>query len=88
MATILVIEDSENHRAEIRQAIDDSRLFDRVLEAADGIRGLKLLMSESVDVVLCDLEMPGLDGEKVMRVKNSSPRYTNVPLIVLTGEGL
>jgi len=85
MATILVIEDSESHRAEIRQAIDVSRLFDRVLEAADGIHGLKLLMSESVDVVLCDLEMPGLDGEKVMRVKNSSPRYTNVPLIFLTG---
>jgi len=84
MATILVIEDSENHRAEIRQAINVSRLFDRVLEAADGIRGLKLLMSESVDVVLCDLEMPGLDGEKVMRVKNSSQRYTNVPLIFLT----
>ena len=84
MATILVIEDSEIHRAEIRQAIDASRLFDRVLEAADGIRGLKLLMSEPVDLVLCDLEMPGLDGEKVLRVKSSSPRYTNVPFIFLT----
>jgi len=84
MAAILVIEDSENHRAEIRRAIDASRLFDRVLEAADGIRGLKLLMSESVDVVLCDLEMPGLDGEKVLRIKTSSLRYTNVPFIFLT----
>ena len=84
MAAILVIEDSEIHRVEIRKAIDASRLFNRVLEAADGICGLKLLMSEPVDVVLCDLEMPGLDGEKVMRVKNSSPRYTNVPFIFLT----
>ncbi|MBW1684224.1 MAG: diguanylate cyclase [Deltaproteobacteria bacterium] len=84
MAAILVIEDSEIHRAEIRKAIDASRLFNRVLEAADGICGLKLLISESVDVVLCDLEMPGLDGEKVMRVKNSSPRYANVPFIFLT----
>jgi diguanylate cyclase (GGDEF)-like protein len=84
MATILVIEDTESDRAEVRRAIDASRLFDRVLEAADGIRGLKLLMSEPVDVVLCDLEMPGLNGEKVMQVKNSSPRYTNVPFIFLT----
>jgi len=84
MAAILVIEDSEIHRVEIRKAIDASRRFNRVLEAADGICGLKLLMSEPVDVVLCDLEMPGLDGEKVMRVKNSSPRYTNVPFIFLT----
>jgi DNA-binding NarL/FixJ family response regulator len=76
MAAILVIEDSESDRAEIRRAIDASRLFDRVLEAADGIRGLKLLMSEPVDVVLCDLEMPGLDGEKVLRVKSSKPGHT------------
>jgi diguanylate cyclase (GGDEF)-like protein len=84
MAAILVIEDSEIHRVEIRKAIDASRIFNRILEAEDGICGLKLLMSEPVDVVLCDLEMPGLDGEKVMRVKNSSPRYTNVPFIFLT----
>jgi len=84
MATILVIEDSESHRAEIRQAVDASSLFDRILEAADGIHGLKLLMSEPVDLVLCDLEMPGLDGEKVMRVKSSSPRYTNVPFLFVT----
>ena len=84
MATILVIEDSEIHRVEIRAAIDASRLFDRVLEAADGLRGLKLLLSESVDLVLCDLEMPGLDGEKLLRVKRSSPRVANVPFVFLT----
>ena len=84
MAAILVIEDSEIHRVEIRKAIDASRLFNRVLEAPDGIRGLKLLMSEPVDLVLCDLEMPGLDGEKVLRAKNSSPSYANVPFIFLT----
>ncbi len=84
MAAILVIEHSEIHRAEIRKAIDASRLFDRVLEAGDGSCGLELLMNEPVDVVLCDLEMPGLDGEEVMRVKNSSPRYANVPFIFLT----
>jgi diguanylate cyclase (GGDEF)-like protein len=84
MAAILVIEDSEIHRAEIRKAIGASRLFDRVLEARDGIRGLKLLMSEPVDLVLCDLEMPGLDGEKVLRVKSSRPSHTNVPFIFLT----
>ena len=47
MATILVIEDTEGDRAEIRQAIDASRLFDRILEAADGIHGLKLLIEPS-----------------------------------------
>ena len=84
MASILVIEDSETHRAEIRRALDRSGLFGRVLEAADGIRGLKLLVSESVDVVLCDLEMPGLDGEKLLRVKAATPGCENLPFLFLT----
>lgn len=84
MASILVIEDSETHRAEIRRALDGSGLFDRVLEAADGIRGLKLLVSEAVDVVLCDLEMPGFDGEKILRVKAATPGREHVPFLFLT----
>lgn len=84
MATILVIDDSEKHRAEIRAAVADCGLFDRILEAADGIRGLKLLISEPIDAVLCDLEMPGLDGEKLLRVKRESPGHANLPFLFLT----
>ena len=84
MSSILVIDDSDTHRSEIRGVVEASGLFDRVLEAADGIRGLKLLVSEAVDVVLCDLEMPGLDGEKLLRVNSSSPGGANVPFIFLT----
>ncbi len=84
MATILVIEDSETHRAEIRAAVEASGLFDRILEAGDGIRGLKLLMSERLDVVLCDLEMPGLDGEKLLSVKGATPGHEDLPFLFLT----
>jgi diguanylate cyclase (GGDEF)-like protein len=84
MATILIIDDSDAHRTQIRAAVDASGLFDRVLEATDGLRGLKMLLGEAVDVVLCDLEMPGLDGEKLLRVKNSRPDSTNVPFLFLT----
>jgi len=55
-----------------------------VLEAEDGLQGLKLLLNEAVDVVLCDLEMPGLDGEKLLRVKDGSPNKTNIPFIFVT----
>jgi two-component system cell cycle response regulator len=84
MASILVIEDSDTHRAEIRRTLEGSGLFDRVLEAADGIRGLKLMVSEPVDVILCDLEMPGLDGEKILRVKEATPGREHVPFLFLT----
>lgn len=84
MATILVIDDSEVHRSEIRTAIEGSGLFDKILEAADGLKGLRLLLGEPIDVVLCDLEMPGLDGEKLLRVKDQSPGGANIPFIFVT----
>ena len=85
VATILVIEDSDGQRAEICAALDTSGLFDRVIEANDGIEGLKLLLSSQPDLVLCDLEMPGLDGEKLLRMsKRSGPSGQAVPFLVLT----
>lgn len=84
MSTLLIIEDSPTQRAAVRKALDAVRLFDRIIEAADGLEGLKLLLAESVDVVLCDIEMPGLDGEKLLRIKESRPDRTDVPLLFLT----
>ncbi len=84
MATLLIIDDSAHQRAALRQAIEEAELFERVLEAGDGIRGLKLLMSESVDLVVCDLEMPGLDGDKLIHMSNSAGDRP-VPFLMLTG---
>ena len=84
MATILVIEDSDVQRAEIRRALEPAGLFERILEAADGLAGLKLLLAENVDVVLCDLEMPGLDGEKLLRVRDSRSNAGEIPFLFLT----
>ncbi len=85
MATILVIEDSDGQRAEICAALDGSGLFDRVIEAHNGIEGLKLLLSGHPDLVLCDLEMPGLDGEKLLRMsRGAGPSGEDVPFLVLT----
>ena len=84
VATILIIDDSDAHRNEIRRTIDACGLFDTVLEAAEGVRGLKLLLREPVDVVLCDLEMPELDGEKLLRMKGSAAQSANAPFLFLT----
>ena len=82
MASILVIEDSASQRAEVRNALHRSGLFERILEAEDGLRGLRLLLSEPVDLVLCDLELPGLDGDKLLRMANSA-QGRQIPFLVL-----
>ena len=84
MATLLVIDDSAAARAEIHSSLQDTHIFERVLEAADGFEGLKLLMGQPVDVVLCDLELPKLDGDKLLRMKDSSPGGTNIPFLYIT----
>jgi len=84
MATLLVIEDSPSQRAKIRRALEPVGLFDRILESGNGIEGLKLLLAEQVDVVLCDVEMPGLDGEKLLQIKESRADVREVPLLFLS----
>ncbi len=84
MPTILIVEDSPSQRRRIRAALEESGRFDRILEARDGIEGLKRLLSEPVDLVLCDLEMPGLDGSKLLRVSHDA-RGRAIPFLVLTG---
>lgn len=85
---ILVIDDSEAHRVEIRGLLQSLPGPPVVLEAEDGLQGLKVLMSEPVDLVLCDLEMPRLDGEKLLRMRDSSPGGAHIPFLFLTASAL
>jgi len=85
MATLLLIDDSDSQRQSILSALEGVTTFTRVIEARDGIEGLSLLVREPVDVVLCDLAMPKLDGDKLLRMKDSSPGGANIPFVFLTG---
>lgn len=66
--------------------LEASQLFTTVLEAADGLAGLRMLLVEDVDAVVCDLEMPGLDGEKLLRAQRSRPDAKDVPFFFLTAQ--
>jgi len=72
VACVLVADGCSADRAALRKAVEQAGLFERVLEAADGLRALRLLLSESVDVVVCDLDLPQLDGEKLLRTRLES----------------
>lgn len=85
MSTLLVIDDSRGQLVGVRGALEDAALFDQVLEADDGIQGLRQLLSGAPDLVICDLEMPGLDGEKLLRmVPRGNGNAPSVPFLVLT----
>jgi diguanylate cyclase (GGDEF)-like protein len=86
VANVLVIDDSEAARTRIRQVLAEAGLFERVIEARDGISGLRAILREPVDMVLCDLEMPGLDGDELLRAHRERSGAEDIPFFFLTAE--
>ncbi len=84
--SILVIDDSAVARRLIIDTLRQTALFTRYHEAASGIEGLELLRRQPVDVVLCDLEMPGIDGFRFLEMVGTLEELREIPVILLTGE--
>lgn len=86
MATsILIIDDSNQVRAQIVKTLQRASLFDNYLEAADGIEAFKLVLNTPVDLILCDLEMPRMDGFKFISMLQTRDELKDIPVIMLTG---
>jgi diguanylate cyclase (GGDEF)-like protein len=83
MRTLLVIEDSPTQRTAICEPLADAKLFDAIDEAADGAAALRLLMSRSYAMVICDVELPTLDGSKVLLTSRQQPGG-GPPFLMLT----
>ncbi|WP_303720330.1 diguanylate cyclase [Malonomonas rubra] len=85
--SLLIIDDSKAIRTQVEQIFADGRLFSKILTAADGIEAFKLLVSNKVDLVLCDIEMPGIDGLKFLAMMQSREDLKAIPIIMLTCHG-
>lgn len=82
--TLLIIDDSATIRQQVSDIIADNHLFAKVLQASDGVEGFKLLVNNHVDVILCDVEMPGIDGLKFLALLQSREDLRDKPVIMLT----
>jgi diguanylate cyclase (GGDEF)-like protein len=83
--SILIIDDSAVVRQQILTTLRKAAMFETHHEAADGIEGFKAALNQSFDVIVCDLEMPGMDGFKFLAMRNSREELRDVPVIMLTG---
>lgn len=84
--SVLIIDDDEQIRREVRRCLEEARLFDNYFEAGDGIDGFKVLLNKPVDLVVCDVVMPGIDGFKFLGMKKARPEFDDIPVLMLTGE--
>lgn len=82
--SLLIVEDSPQIRAEIRRVLEAAVPGIEVFEAETGIDALKTLTQKQCDVVLCDVQMPQMDGFQFLRVFRARPENMGVPVIMLT----
>jgi two-component system chemotaxis response regulator CheY len=86
MTNILIVEDSPTMRQLLSFAM--KRISDsRIIEATDGVDALKKLSSEKVDIILADINMPIMDGLKLVSLVRGNASYKNIPIIIITTEG-
>jgi two-component system, sensor histidine kinase and response regulator len=82
MATVLVIEDEAPLRANLARILSAESY--RVVTAADGDEGIRRVLEERPDLVICDILMPGTDGFGVLAALRSRPETATIPFIFLT----
>jgi CheY-like chemotaxis protein len=85
MAKILHIEDDPANRLLVRKLLSSAGF--EVVEAADGLEGVRKALQERPDLVLVDIAIPGLDGYEVTLRLRSEPQLRGMPIVAITAEG-
>ena len=81
---IMIVDDSTSLRQMVVFTLEGAR-YDAV-EAADGTEGIEKLAGNSIDLIITDLNMPGMDGMTFIKEVRNMPAYRYVPILVLTTE--
>jgi len=85
MTKILIIEDEIAIRNVLKNILLDENKHYVIHEASDGDQGLKILLSDHYDLVICDIKMPKLDGLEVL--EKSKMQGSETPFIMISGHG-
>ncbi|HEX7012458.1 MAG TPA: response regulator [Steroidobacteraceae bacterium] len=82
--TILAVDDSAPMRQMVRYTLEGAGY--RVVQASDGVEALEFARTSGVDLVLTDINMPRMDGIRMVRELRALQAYKFIPVLVLTTE--
>jgi len=85
MPTVLHIEDDENNRRLVGKVLGNAGF--EVVDAADGISGIREALSCKPDIILIDIELPDMDGYEVTLKLRGELGGRQVPIVALSGKG-
>ena len=86
-ANFLVVEDSPTMRQLISFSLKRFKNA-KIIEAVDGVDALKKLSGpDRIDLILTDINMPVMDGLKLVSLVRQNAQLKNIPIIIITTEG-
>lgn len=83
---VLVVDDKSSSREFVRTILE--RIGYVVDEAEDGPGALEAIRSQTPDLVLLDLQMPGLTGNEVLEQLRREERYRDLPVVAFTASAM
>jgi two-component system, cell cycle response regulator DivK len=83
---ILVVEDNERNLKLLRDVLEYAGYDVRTAATAED--GIALAVSEPPDLVLMDLQLPGIDGMEALRRLRESPRTADIPVVAVTAQAM
>ena len=83
---ILVVEDQDDNRRIVRDLLTAHGY--ELLEAVTGIEGVAMAQAHVPDLILMDIQLPGLDGYEATRRIKADPALRHIPLIAVTSYAL
>ena len=86
--TALIVDDSSVMRKIVERSLRQAGIdLTEVREASNGAEGLTALKDSVVDLILCDINMPVMDGIEFLRQLQGMPNAKNIPVVMITTEG-
>ena len=85
-ATVLVADDDEMFRELVTEILTQGGYC--VLRAKDGAEAWEFMQKMKVDMAVLDLNMPNMDGMELTRKVRETPRFQNMPILMLTVRAL
>jgi len=84
----LIVDDSSVMRKIVERSLRQAGIdLEKVVEAGNGAEALGVLRDNPVDLILCDINMPVMDGLEFVRQLGSVENAKNVPVVMITTEG-
>jgi CheY-like chemotaxis protein len=83
---VLVVDDISAVRDILAQILRNLGVEGRIDMAGDGLEAWEKMQTRKYDVVICDIRMPRMNGLELKRLLRATPRFAELPFLMITGE--